>query len=105
MGEILVDFGYLKRRELLPAVRRHVEDVVYSLFAWESGNYIIVAGTGAQDEKIRLATHPAVVAPINGADTAQARAEADLSPEERQAADLFDGRRTIAEVAGSSRVD
>src|SRR5205807_6840165 len=35
MGEILVDFGYLKRRELLPAVRRHVEDILYSLFGWD----------------------------------------------------------------------
>ena len=39
MGEILVDFGYLKRRELLPAVRRHVEDIVYSLFGWDRGHY------------------------------------------------------------------
>ena len=41
MGEILVDFGYLKRRELLPAVRRHVEDIVYSLFGWDRGTYHI----------------------------------------------------------------
>ena len=41
MGEILVDFGYLKRRELLPAVRRHVEDIVYSLFGWDRGHYHI----------------------------------------------------------------
>ncbi|MBA3541869.1 MAG: hypothetical protein H0T79_19800, partial [Deltaproteobacteria bacterium] len=45
MGEILVDFGYLKRRELLPAVRRHVEDILYSLFGWEHGHYQIVVDT------------------------------------------------------------
>ena len=45
MGEILVDFGYLKRRELLPAVRRHVEDIIYSLFGWDRGHYHIAPAT------------------------------------------------------------
>lgn len=130
MGEILVEMGFLKRRELLPAVRRHVEDIVYSLFGWDSGSFTILAGEGAQDEKIRLATHPAalvlegirrkigldrlrerlgpptaVVAPLKRDDIAGVLAEADLSAEERQAADLFDGRRTIAEVATTARLD
>jgi len=61
MGEILVDRGFLKRRELLPAVRRHVEDIIYSLFAWDAGEYRIVAGDGAQSERIRLSRHPAAM--------------------------------------------
>ena len=31
MGEILVEMGFLKPRELLPAVRHHIEDILYSL--------------------------------------------------------------------------
>ncbi|HEY0254143.1 MAG TPA: DUF4388 domain-containing protein [Kofleriaceae bacterium] len=61
MGEILVDFGYLKRRELLPAVRRHVEDIVYSLFGWERGHYLITVDTTASVERIRLSRHPAAL--------------------------------------------
>ncbi len=59
MGEILVDFGYLKRRELLPAVRRHVEDIVYSLFGWDAGHYHITIDTMPSAERIRLSRHPA----------------------------------------------
>ncbi len=58
MGEVLVELGYLKRRELYPAVRRHVEDIVYSLFAWDHGTYRITLEERATTERIRLARHP-----------------------------------------------
>lgn len=61
MGEILVDFGYLKRRELLPAVRRHVEDIVYSLFGWDGGHYRVVPDPVPSAERIRLSRHPAAL--------------------------------------------
>ncbi len=61
MGEILVDVGYLKRRELLPAVRRHVEDIVYSLFGWDRGHYTIAIETTPSAERIRLSRHPAAL--------------------------------------------
>ncbi len=61
MGEILVDFGYLKRRELLPAVRRHVEDIVYSLFQWDRGTYHIALDATPSSERIRLSRHPAAL--------------------------------------------
>jgi hypothetical protein len=123
MGEILVEMGFLKRRELLPAVRRHVEDIVYSLFAWDTGTYATSPGDGAKDEKIRLAAHPTaivlegirrkmgierlrarlgppttVIAPLKRDDIAQVLSDGDLSPDEKRAADLFDGRRTLGDV-------
>lgn len=58
MGEILVDLGYLKRRELYPAVRRHVEDIIYSVFAWDHGSYRIALEEVATSERIRLSRHP-----------------------------------------------
>jgi len=61
MGAVLVEKGYLKRRELLPAVRRHIEDIIYSLFAWETGDFTVSHGEYAVDEKIRLSRHPAAV--------------------------------------------
>jgi hypothetical protein len=131
MGEILVEMGFLKRRELLPAVRRHIEDVIYSLFAWDEGAWAATSsGNAAGAEKIRLATHPTalvvegirrkmglerlrarlgsaatVLVPLKRDEVAGALAEADLSPEERQAADLFDGRRSIADVAKAGKLD
>jgi hypothetical protein len=122
--------GFLKRRELLPAVRRHVEDIVYSLFSWEDGAFEVLPGPAAEDEKIRLATHPhalvlegirrkllgtrlaerlgplsSVLVPLSRDGIARAVDEADLSPDEKEAADLFDGRRSLQQVLAASRLD
>jgi hypothetical protein len=125
MGEILVELGSLKRRELLPAVRRHIEELVYSVFAWDSGTFSVGVGT-ARDEKIRLASPAAtlivegirrkiglerlrllvgpdgtVLLPLRREDGQDPLAEAELTAKERQAVELFDGRRTVAEVAAA----
>jgi len=89
MGEILVDKGFLKRRELLPAVRRHVEDIIYSLFAWDTGEYRIVPGDGASLERIRLSRHPAAMV-LEGV-----RRKLDLGTLER----LLGPATTVVEVA------
>lgn len=128
MGEILVELGHLKRRELLPAVRRHVEDIVYSVFSWDNGRYVVSTDEGATDEKIRLHAHASavvmegvrrkmdlerlrlrlgpretVLAPGKIEEMLDALAEADLLPEERKIAELFDGRRSLADVAATAR--
>jgi hypothetical protein len=124
MGEILVDRGYLKRRELLPAVRRHVEDIIYSLFAWDAGEYRIVPGDGAAGERIRLSRHPAAMVlegvrrklglttlerllgptttVVEVADRDKAGtvvAVADLQPDERAALAAMDGSADIGHIA------
>jgi DNA-binding response OmpR family regulator len=128
MGEILVELGHLKRRELLPAVRRHVEDIVYSVFSWDAGRYAVSTDEGAGDEKIRLHAHPSavvmegvrrkmdadrlrlrlgsretVLAPGKLEEMLDALSEADLLPEERKIVELFDGRRSLADVAATAR--
>jgi len=130
MGEILVERGFLKRRELLPAVRRHVEDIIYSLFAWDQGEYRIVAGDGASGERIRLSRHPAAMVlegvrrkldratleRLLGPPTAVVEAGdrdkvaaiigvADLSAEERAALAAFDGSADLAHVARATGAD
>jgi hypothetical protein len=130
MGEILIDLGYLKRRELLPAVRRHVEDMIYSVFAWNTGQFQMVAGDGASGEKIRLSRHPAgmilegvrrkLAAPelerLVGPPTtvvelgdkeklATLLGTADLSAEERAAVAALDGTNDLAAVARISNVE
>jgi hypothetical protein len=130
MGEILVGFGYLKRRELLPAVRRHVEDIVYSLFSWERGAYRIAEEPQPSAERIRLSRHPAalilegvrrkldrsmlerLIGPPSTVIEVQDRDRlggivnaGDLGPEERAALAAFDGQADMAHVAQTAGLD
>ncbi len=124
MGEILVEKGCLKRRELLPAVRRHVEDIIYSLFAWEDGEYAAIAEDLVSGEKIRISRHPAAIilegvrrkyswplleeylgtpaaVVVTGARARvdEVLASADLSPAESAFVTSLDGDRTLGEAA------
>jgi DNA-binding NarL/FixJ family response regulator len=130
MGEILVDFGYLKRRELLPAVRRHVEDIVYSLFGWDRGLYHITIDEQPSGERIRLSRHPAslvlegirrkfdratldrLIGPPSTVIEVRDRERlggivnmGDLSPEERAALAAIDNHADLAHVARTASVD
>jgi len=130
MGEILVDFGYLKRRELLPAVRRHVEDIVYSLFGWDRGHYQITTDPQPSAERIRLSRHPAaivlegirrkldrtslerLIGPPSTVIEVRDRERlggiinmGDLAAEERSALAAFDGQADLSTVARIGGVD
>jgi hypothetical protein len=129
MGEILVEIGFLKPRELLPAVRHHIEDIVYSLFAWDSGEFAIAAGEPTS-ERIRLTRHPAaivlegvrrkygpemlevrlgsptaVVAVRSQRQLGAIAAVADLSPSERAVIQKLDGERTMQQVGDAAQAD
>ena len=129
MGEILVEMGFLKPRELLPAVRHHIEDILYSLFAWDSGEFAISSGD-PPGERIRLTRHPAAIVLEGvrrkyGAELLETRlgspaavvavrssrqlgaiaAVADLSPPERAVMQKLDGERTIEQVAEAAQVE
>ena len=129
-GEILVDFGYLTRRELLPAVRRHVEDIVYSLFSWDRGSYRITLDPAPSAERIRLSRHPAslilegirrkldraslehLIGPTSTVIEVPDRDRlggivnlGDLAAEERAALAAFDGQADLAQVARTAGVD
>jgi hypothetical protein len=129
MGEILVEMGFLKPRELLPAVRHHIEDILYSLFAWDSGEFAISPGD-PPGERIRLTRHPAAIVLEGvrrkyGAELLETRlgspaavvavrssrqlgaiaAVADLSPPERAVMQKLDGERTIEQVAEAAQVE
>jgi hypothetical protein len=130
MGEILVDVGYLKRRELLPAVRHHVEDIIFSIFAWDHGHYHVMIDTAASAERIRLSRHAAslilegirrkldrttlesLIGPSSTVVEVRDRDRlsgiislGDLAPEERAALAAFDGQADLAHVARTAGVD
>jgi hypothetical protein len=62
LGGVLVELGALKESELAPLVRRHYEEITYSVFAWpeggdvpaEDGEWTLGPERVAQDEPIRL---------------------------------------------------
>jgi hypothetical protein len=126
MGEVLVDLGYLKRRELFPAVRRHVEDIIYSLFAWTEGQCEWLENAEVNAEKIRLSRHPAamiiegirrkftpeelrvlirgsVVLELSNREHLQSiLSSLDLTGEEQQAIAAMDGAHDLGEVAAAA---
>jgi CheY-like chemotaxis protein len=129
MGEILVELGFIKPRELLPTVRRHLEDIIYSLFAWDAGEFVATSGD-ATGERIRLTRHPAALvlegvrrkyqqAMIEsrlGSPSALVVARpsrqlsalvsvADLSPAERALVFKLDGERSVEAAARSAETE
>lgn len=61
MGAVLVDLGFIKSAELLPAVRQHYEEIVFSLFAWGEGSFRFESGATADPRRVRLLRHPAAL--------------------------------------------
>lgn len=61
MGAVLVDRGLIKPSELSQLVRRHYEDIIYSLFSWDRGLWNLGADKSASAEKILLSQHPAAL--------------------------------------------
>jgi len=61
VGAVLVDLGFLRSDELLPAVRRHYESIILTLFSWSAGHWHIEPNVTAGPERTRLLRHPAAL--------------------------------------------
>jgi hypothetical protein len=126
LGVVLVEMGFIKPGELSVIVRRHFEEIIYSAFAWEDGEWSLGPGQPNQ-EIVLLDEHPAAIilagvrrkygAPRLGRclgggqqifKRAGVHAAADLLPrmamtaEETAIVDLFDGARTLDEIRAIS---
>ncbi len=53
-GAVLVELGYLKPKDLIWAVRHHVEEIILSLFQWEEGIFSFIEGPVLSDKVIQL---------------------------------------------------
>jgi DNA-binding response OmpR family regulator len=58
-GEIFVEMGLLKDAEKLYYVAQQVKAIVYSIFAWEDGEYRMHFTDRAETQAIKLDLHPA----------------------------------------------
>ncbi|WP_375768162.1 response regulator [Archangium gephyra] len=58
-GDILVERGLLKDTERLYYVGQQVKAIIYSLFSWEDGTYVMSFKEKAAAESIKLDVHPA----------------------------------------------
>jgi CheY-like chemotaxis protein len=58
-GDVLVERGLLKDTERLYYVGQQVKAIIYSLFGWEEGTYVMSFKEKAAAESIKLDVHPA----------------------------------------------
>jgi CheY-like chemotaxis protein len=58
-GDVLVERGLLKDTERLYYVGQQVKAIIYSLFSWEDGTYVMSFKDKAVAESIKLDLHPA----------------------------------------------
>ncbi|HMK50792.1 MAG TPA: DUF4388 domain-containing protein, partial [Thermodesulfovibrionales bacterium] len=53
-GSVLVKLGFLKRTDLIVAVREQVEQIILSLFQWEDGEFTFIEGPAVPEKLIAL---------------------------------------------------
>ena len=58
-GDVLVERGLLRDTERLYYVGQQVKSIIYSLFAWEEGTYVMSFEEKARGESLKLDVHPA----------------------------------------------
>jgi hypothetical protein len=126
VGAVLVDLGFLRSDELLPAVRRHYESIILTLFSWTAGQWQVEPGVTAGPDRTRLLRHPAalvregldhgypterIVSRLgasksflldNSAASADIMTQAVLDHSEMRIPMLFDGVRSTEDVARAS---
>ncbi|HEX7125246.1 MAG TPA: DUF4388 domain-containing protein [Thermodesulfobacteriota bacterium] len=86
LGKVLVEMGCLTPRGLFEAVRRQVEEIVESLFAFERGRFAVTAGLpeGSTRVRLRMPTREFVLQAVGKTDVppvaAAPAAATDLAP-------------------------
>jgi two-component system, OmpR family, response regulator len=124
-GDVLVERGLLKDTERLYYVGQQVKSIVYSLFGWEDGGYLMSFKDRARQESIKLDVHPANLImrgikklykperlkrlvlpndqPIPSMQPAYALNEVELERWEAELLPKIDGSRTCGELVALSQ--
>jgi hypothetical protein len=60
-GDVLVERGLLTDSDRPYYLGQQVKSIVYSLFAWEEGSYVMSFGSPPRQEVLKLDVHPATL--------------------------------------------
>ncbi len=128
LGQILIDKRYIDRADLEEVIRRQVEELIYSLMAWERGSFkfyenqfpteeeivvnrstenIVLEGMRRLDEMVRLKDYLpdfSVVYTLAPSEPMQKR-DIAMEPEEWNILALVDGHRNINEIVDASQLE
>lgn len=61
LGALLIEEGIIEDTQLFPLIRRHVLEIIYSLFSWEQGQFRLDSLASSHEERIRLDKHPSAI--------------------------------------------
>jgi hypothetical protein len=127
LGAALARLGIIKLSELPGIVRRHYEEIIHSVFAWEEGEWSLGPERPSKEENVFLTEHPAAII-LEGirrkygasrlrrclggggqifslpaaVGTSEVLLRMRLTHEERAMLPFFDGVRTLDEVCALS---
>ena len=119
-GDVLIEMGLLQDAERMYYVAQQVKSILYSVFAWQEGEYVMTFHSKARHEPIRLGIHPAqlisrgikkLYSPLRqqrmlaktdrlipSEDPAFQLTEIELEPWEAQLLSRIDGNRDVAQL-------
>jgi hypothetical protein len=122
LGKALVESGVLSPKDLWWAIEQQVQEIVWSLFAWEDGYFHFDKDDRPNREKITvdLEIDALIVEGIRRIDgtgavrhyvpldtileTTDREPPLGLEPHEKHVLELIDGARTVSEVCGESEI-
>ena len=124
-GDVLVERGLLADADRVYYLGQQVKAIIYSLFAWEEGSYVMSFGGRARQEFVRLDVHPATLISrgmkklykpervrrllaledrlVPSRQPIYPLADASLDRWESELLPLADGSRTVAELVAHSK--
>ena len=126
LGELLISLGFISEKDLQLYIRMQIEEAIYHLFTWSRGNFFFEADEMPEAD-ITVSINPdsllleaarrvdewsQIEKKIPSLDLVfevehdrLETADVDLKPEQRRLAALFDGTRSVQEVADETNID
>ncbi|MCX6826359.1 MAG: DUF4388 domain-containing protein [candidate division Zixibacteria bacterium] len=127
LGQILIEKGYIQKRNLEQVVKNQVEELIYSLLSWESGSFKFYENQYPTEEEItvNISVENAILEGFRRIDelnhikealpdlktilaiaptSSERRTDFSLHSDEWNLLALVDSRRTIEEIAGVSKL-
>lgn len=126
LGELLISREFISEKDLQRYIRMQIEEAIYHLFTWARGNFffeadelpeadilvsinpdsLLLEAARRVDEWSQIEKKiPSLDLIFEVEQDRLATADVDLKPEQRRIAELFDGTRSVQEVADEVNLD